>query len=399
MATVLRATTAHRRARIARRHGLADEHRHDDLLTATRAMTALHATEPSTPHLSLLARVDGLTVADVERALYDERSVVKVMGMRRTLFVVDRGLVASIAGSVGARVADTNARRLSTEAAEQGLGLEWIAAARADLVAELTGREFTSRELRQRLDHLGGTLVAGPGTKWAAEVSTMSRLLTIFSADGTLVRAHNAGHWRISRPTWTTMASWLGESVEPTEVRAGYEALVRSWLRSFGPGTEADLVWWLGTTKGAVRTALSDVAAVEVALDSGSTAWVLPDDLDDLTRPPDASPWVALLPVLDPTTMGWRERDWYLDRAHVPSLFDRDGNGGTTIWVDGRIVGCWVQDRDGHVRPVLLEPVSADQRQAIDLEVARLDEFIGGERISNVFPSPEMRRASQAGNR
>jgi hypothetical protein len=388
---MLQVTTAHRRARIARRHGLAVEHRHDDLLTATRAMTALHATEPSTPHLSLHARVRHLTVDDVERALYDDRAVIKVMGMRRTLFVVDRQLVAPIAGSVGARVADANARRLSTEAAEQGLGPDWIAAARADLVAELTGRQRTSRELRQHLDHLGGTFVAGPGTKWAAEISTMSRLLTIFAADGSLVRARNAGHWRISRPTWTSMATWLGEPIEAAESRTGYATLVRSWLWTFGPGTEADLVWWLGTTKGAVRTAIADVEAVQVALDDGSTAWVLPDDTADLTAAPDGEPWVALLPTLDPTTMGWRDRDFYLDRAHVPFLFDSAGNGGTTIWVDGRVVGCWVQDDDGRVQPLLREPITGDQRRRLDVEVARLDEFIGGERITNVFASPQMR--------
>ncbi len=388
---MLQVSTAHRRARIARRQGLAADHRHDDLLTATRAMTALHATEPSTPHLSLLARVGELTVDDVERALYEDRSIVKVMGMRRTLFVVDRPLVAPIAGSVGARVAAANARRLAVEAAEQGLGPAWLEAARTDLVAELTGRERTSRELRDILEHLGGTFVAGSGTKWATEVSTMSRLLTIFAADGTLVRGSNAGHWRISRPMWTSMASWLGAPIEPDDARRGYATLVRSWLATFGPGTEADLVWWLGTTKSAVRTALADVEALQVGLDGEATGWVLPDDTVDLTEPAAEDPWVALLPTLDPTTMGWRDRDFYLDRAHVPFLFDTAGNGGTTIWVDGRIVGCWVQDEHGRVQPVLLEPVTRDRRRRIDQEIARLDEFIGGERITNVFASPQMR--------
>ena len=83
-----------------------------------------------------------------------------------------------------------------------------------------------------------------------------------------------------------------------------------------------------------------------VSLDGGGAGWVLPGD-DEAA--PDAEPWAALLPVLDPTTMGWRDRDWYLDPADTPYLFDSNGNGGTTAWWNGRIVGCWVQDAEGRV--------------------------------------------------
>ena len=60
--------------------------------------------------------------------------------------------------------------------------------------------------------------------------------------------------------------------------------------------------------------------------------------------------------------MGWRDRAFYLDPAHTPFLFDRAGNAGSTVWVDGRIVGCWVQDDDERVQLVLMEEVSADAR-------------------------------------
>ena len=132
--------------------------------------------------------------------------------------------------------------------------------------------------------------------------------------------------------------------------------LVERWLRTFGPGTEADLVWWLGATKGAVRRALGELGAVEVGLGDG-VGYLLPDDLDDV---PEPEPWAALLPVLDPTTMGWKQRDFYLADDDVPHLFDSNGNAGTTAWWDGRIVGCWVQDDDGVVSVVLRHDVGSD---------------------------------------
>jgi len=390
---MLQVTDAHRRARMGRRHGLHADHRYGDVVLATTAMTALHATEPATPYLSLQARVEGLTVADVDAALYDERSLVKPLVMRRTLFVVTRDLLPSVVGSAGRRVAEVGRKRLVHDAGDLGdhLGDGWIETVSREIVDALTGAEMSARQLRDALPHVGGTFTAAPGSKWSAEVSVMSRFLTVLGATGEVVRAHNAGHWRVSRPLWTAMTTWLGKEMTPSEAREGYAAVVGRWLWTFGPGTEADLVWWLGATKAAARAALADVGAVSVMLADGSTGWVLADDTADLEAPPSKEPWVALLPTLDPTTMGWRERAFYLDPAHTPYLFDRAGNGGTTVWVDGRIVGCWVQDEHERVQLVLLEEVSRRARRALEAEAARLDEFLRGEHITNVFASPQMK--------
>lgn len=390
---VLRVTDEHRRARIARRQGLDPEHRHPDLLQAATAMAVLHATEPTCPHLTLLARVSELTKEDVDAAFYEDRLLVKVMAMRRTLFAAPRNLLPALAGSAGRRVADMERRRLAKEAGVVGAtDGDWIEAASAEIVAALTGQELSARQLRDALTHLGGTFQAAPGTKWSAEVPLMTRLLTILTAAGDVVRCTNAGHWRIARPRYTAMASWLGEPLQPTEPDVGYAEVIRRWLWTFGPGIEADLVWWLGSTKTAVRAALAALDAVPVELEDGSKAWVLPDDTADIAVAPETQPWVALLPTLDPTTMGWRGRAFYLDPAKVPYLFDTAGNGGTTVWVDGRIVGCWVQDEHERVRLVLMEDISRDAGRQLDVEVARLDDFLGGEHITNVFASPQMRQ-------
>ncbi|MGE0141517.1 MAG: crosslink repair DNA glycosylase YcaQ family protein, partial [Ilumatobacteraceae bacterium] len=171
---MLRVTDRHRRARIGRRHGIAAGHRFETVEAATSAMTALHATEPTTPHLSLHARVAQVTVNDVEASLYDERSLVRVMAMRRTLFVVTRDVLDAVISSAGQRVAETERKRLAKEAHDHRtvLGPDWISTASAEIVEHLTGRELSTRELRDALSHLGGTFTAAPGTKWSAEVPT-----------------------------------------------------------------------------------------------------------------------------------------------------------------------------------------------------------------------------------
>jgi len=233
-------------------------------------------------------------------------------------------------------------------------------------------------------------VLLGGGTKWAAEVSLAPRVLGVLGAEGLIVRGRNEGHWRVSRPAWTLMTRWLGEQPEPLGPHEGYAELVRRWLRTFGPGTETDIVWWLGATKTAVRRALGDVGAVEVSLDGGGTGWVLADDLEPVDPEP---PWAALLPVLDPTTMGWKQRDFYLDPDHTPYLFDTNGNAGSTAWWDGRIVGCWVQDEDSVVQVVLREDPGGAARAALDVEAERLTGFLDGVRVNSVYASLQMRSA------
>jgi hypothetical protein len=382
-----------RRARLARRHALHPAHRVADPEAATRAVTVLHSTEPATVYLSLWARVDGLSVDDVDRVLFDERTLVKQLAMRRTLFVFPRDLLPAAWGSISARVAEQIGARLAKEVEAHGIaadGTAWLDTARAAILRRLAGGdELSAQELRDQVPELAGQLVLAPDKTYGATVQVAPRVLTQLGVEGSLVRGRNGGHWRISRPLWTSMEAWLGERPEPWPAREGYAELVRRWLTSFGPGTAADIQWWLGSTVAAVKTALADVGAIEVSLDGGQSGWVLPDDLDEVGP---VEPWAALLPVLDPTVMGWKARDFYLG-PHAGSLFDRNGNAGTTAWWDGRVVGCWVQDADGVVILHLLEDVGAEARAALEAEAARLTAWLGGVRVSTVYPSPAMKAA------
>lgn len=383
-----------RRARLARRHAIHPAHRVGDAVAATRAMTVLHSTEPPTPYLSLQARVDGLTRADVDRVLYADRTLVKQLAMRRTLFVFPRDLLPAAWGSASARVAEQERKRLAKDVVLGGLaadGEAWLEAARDAVTDRLAGGdELSARALREELSALSGRVRVGAETKWSADVSIAPRVLTQLGADARIVRGRNASHWRVSQPQWTSMSAWLGESPEPLDEAAGYAELVRRWLLTFGPGTEADIVWWLGATKSAVRLALAALGAVTVSLDSGDTGWLLPDDLEP---EPAVEPWAALLPVLDPTLMGWKQRDFYLDPSHTPYLFDTNGNGGTTAWWNGRVVGCWVQDLDAVVRLVLREDVGASGTAALSREADRLTAWLDGEIVNSVYASRQMREA------
>ena len=382
-----------RRSRIAVRHALAPAHRLDSVEAVTRAMTVLHATEAATVHLAVAARSEGLGPSDVDAALYDERSVVKQLAMRRTLFVFPPDLLPAAWGSASARVATSERKRIAKAIAAAGIapdGEAWLDAARDATLARLADGQATTAELRAVVPELAGMVGGETDKPYDRPVSVAPWVLTHLGLDGVIMRGHNRGHWRRNSPTWSRTEDWLDEVPEALDEAAGYAELVRRWLGTFGPGTAADLQWWLGSTKTAVTRALADVDAEEVALDDGSTGWLLPGDTDEVGP---IEPWAALVPTLDPTVMGWRGRSFHLDPAHVPYLFDTNGNAGTTAWWDGRIVGCWVQDGEGVVRLSLLEDVGPDGRAALAREAQRLTTWLDGTVIGNVYASRQMKQA------
>ena len=101
--------------------------------------------------------------------------------------------------------------------------------------------------MRARLPALDARVTRGKG-KYQADVAIAAAVIVTLAASGAVVRGENDGGWKISRPRWTATAAGWGRR-PPAARGRGYAALVAAWLAAFGPGTEADLVWWLGSTK------------------------------------------------------------------------------------------------------------------------------------------------------
>jgi len=363
-------------------------------------MVCLHGTDPATVYLSAWARVERMAVTDLNRALYDDRSLVKHLAMRRTLFVFPRETLGHAQAGAGNRVADRERRRLIREVETAGLhrnGERWLSGAWEQVLAALAdGREATSSELRAEISMLGGSIAFGEGKSWGGRDPVGPRVLTTLSAAGHIVRASNVGGWTTSRPRWASMKCWLGDPIPPHSEAEGVARLVEQWLRTFGPGTATDIKWWLGSTVATVRSALADLHAVAVDLD-GEIGYLLGDDVEAADP---VEPWAALLPPLDPTTMGWFERDWYLG-PYKTQLFDTTGNAGPTVWWDGRIVGGWRQSDTGEVVLQMLEDIGAEGLRTVEIEAARLTDWFGGTRVLPRvlprFPSPLSKVATGTG--
>ncbi|UDY34129.1 winged helix DNA-binding domain-containing protein [Dermatobacter hominis] len=384
---------AERRRRLAVRQALSPAHRATDPVAATRRVVALHGTDPATIFMSARARAAGMEVADLEGALYRDRHLVRVMAMRRTIWIVPDDLVGAAIGGPGRRVAERERARLIKDVESHELrkdGARWIRQARRQVLDVLAdGRSLSMDEIRAEAPALRGAIRQGVGKRWEAEAPIGPRVLTWLWAGGDVVRSTNDGSWRASRPRWASTDAWLPVAPNAVDAPDAWTELVRRYLAAFGPATETDVVWWLGANKGIVRAALADLGAEEVALAGGATGLVLPGDEGATV---EVDPWGALLPGLDPTTMGWKERAWYLG-PHAPELVDNAGNAGPTIWWDGRIVGGWHQSEDGAIGMVLLEDVGHDAVVALEAHAGELESWLGGDRVMLRFPSPLFQRS------
>lgn len=297
-----------------------------DLVSLTADIVGLHATLPTTPALSLMARVPGFQLNALEEALFEARTLVRLKCIRQTLFIVPTVHAATVMAATR-RLIEINSARYYLS---QGVSLEACEQLAPRIAAALRGGELTLAELRMAL---------GPARDLSAAVG-------LLCDRGVLVRTRPARGWRDSTNRYALMHEWLPNVDADAVPEADAVAwLVRAYLEAYGPLSERDIAWWTGLPLGGIRAALStlvhEVLSVRVDPLEGPLM-MLRADIPALQVAGAAQTGVIhLLPVLDSYVMGYRDRERLLEAQYANYVYDRGGNGTSTIVLDGRVVGVW----------------------------------------------------------
>lgn len=386
-------TVARRRARLVARHHLAAPA--GSVTEAAEAMIALHATDPLTVYLSAWARTRCST-ADVETALYEERRSVRMLGMRRTMWVVPAGRLpvvqAACTDDVAARLRGQLVRDLERRAGVAGAS-DWLRDVEDGTLRALEARGgAAAAQLSEDEPRLRTLLMPLTDKSYDTPQRITSRVLMLMSAEGRIIRGHRRGGWSSGQFTYYPADAWLGAEPERMEAGTARAELARKWLLTFGPAPPEDLQWWAGWTKTQTKKALARLDVREVDLDGQPGVLLASDPAVDENPEPAA----ALLPGLDPTPMGWQRRDWYLG-PHAPLLFDRTGNIGPTVWWEGHVIGAWAQRASGEVVYRLLEDAGPDAVNAVEKEAARLQSWLGPLRVTPRYRTPVERELAADG--
>jgi hypothetical protein len=396
-----------RRAMVGRHHLAGDASSPE---AAARAMIALHATDPASVYLSVLARSAVSTLADVAQAMYDRRSLVRWMAMRRTLFVFPREDISMVQAAVSTPLAAVLRTRLISRLERNGTKPpidDDVGAWLDDLASRVenalgrrgaaTGAQLSADEPELKTS----ILVRAPSDR---PQNVTSSLLTLMSAEGRVVRSTPVGAWTSRHHRWEPVGRWWPDGLPAYDIDRAQQALARRWLTRFGPATVEDLQWWTGWKKTTVRRALDNLPVAEIDLHgqpgitlregrSQAVDGTPGEPAGDLNEPAGSlpggadTPIASLLPALDPTPMGWKHRDWFLG-IDYQAVFDRTGNIGPTVWWNGEIIGAWTISAAGEVRTRVLADRGAAAAAAIDTAAARLHQRLNGATITPAFRTP-----------
>lgn len=232
---------AERRVRLGIRHCLAESAKVRTPEEVAQALVALHSTDAPTVYLAALVRMGQGSLNDVESALYEQRSLIRVMGMRRTVFVVPAELAAVVHAASGALVAERERRSLLALLVNEGVTQKpepWLREVERVLLTTLERLgEATASELAATDPRLATTIVLNRGKTTEGSLKVCSRVLTILGAEGSIVRTKPLGTWRSSQYRWSLMRKWSRQPHVCWNQEEAEVELARRWLGAFGPAT------------------------------------------------------------------------------------------------------------------------------------------------------------------
>ncbi len=354
-----------------RRHHLIERAAQEELLDVVSRIGGLHAQVMSSAELTLHARVEGLEREAVARALWEERSLVKLWAMRGTLHLLPAAELDTWLGALSTydhylKPAWLRAFEITEEQLERLV----------DVIGEaLDGRPLTREELGAAVARIAGEpeLADKVQGSWGPYLKPASFRggLCFGPSDGQKVR--------FTRPD-----SWLGRELALPEPAEALREVTRRHLGAFGPAARADLArWWSvqPARAGRMLEALGEeVAEVDV---EGTPGWMLREHAQEATTEEPPERLVRLLPGFDMWVIGAaRDAAALLDPTQKKRVYRNQGWISPVLLVNGRMDGVWRHERKGRRLTVTIEPFGKLPkwvRTGADAEAERLAAFLGGE--------------------
>jgi hypothetical protein len=350
-----------------------------EALDVVRQICGLHAQVMSSAELTLWTRVEDLEPDAVQKALWEERSLIKTWAMRGTLHLLPAAELPIWVGAQGVLKP-----RYHTQSWLRYFGLtrEEAEALIAAIPKALADRMLTREELAREVgrivgsEELGGKLRDGFGA-----------LLKPAAFRGHLLFAPSVGqNVRFARPD-----RWLAEW-EPVEAEEAAREVTHRYLAAYGPATREEFARWFGTSSPAqagrlIESLGEDVASVEI---EGSQGWMLAEYLPEVEAA-EPSGVVRLLPAFDHYVVAApRDREAVLPMALKSRVYRPQGWLSPVLLVDGRMEGVWRLGRKGSRLIVEVEPFAEQPgwvRRRVEEEAERLARFLGGE-LEFIWPNP-----------
>jgi len=305
---------------------LTDEAKTDDIVQIARDIYGLHATGPTTPYVSLFARARDFTRNKLDEQLYVKRTLGKIRCVRTTVHVLPRETIP-IAFAATKGIVEPNSEDFCRHL---GITKEQYEDASREILGILKGTGLSTLQIKKQL---GAKLNASP-------------IVNLMCDQGLLMRGQSGRGWKSNTHTYYLFSDYFPEmNLNAVDQAQARELTVRQYLAAYGPATVKDISWWSGFSITEVRRILKrlehETTEVVIPELKGTYLMLAADEAAMRSLEFSDKPVVNLLPASDPYLMGYKERERYLDYKYYELVFDRSGNGTSTILIDGRVVGVW----------------------------------------------------------
>ena len=352
------------------------------VVQAVRSVVGLQATDVTTPHLSLFARVKDFEKEHLDWELYERKSLGRVECMRSTLFIVPKEILPVVYQVYKGGLSEGFLR-------VWGISLQEYEELSHLILEALKGRTLTATQIKGLLPaHVQRALSRRVG-KNIVRLTNVNLVLILLLNQGILLSMKGRGTWKPIGPNYyVRFADWFpGVNLNEVSREEARIRLVKLYLQSYGPATEKDVGWWTGFSMKEVERLLASLEneMVEVEISGLDSSFVmLKSDFAEiepfkLIRGPS----VSLLPYEDSYVKGYRERERIVSQEIHGKVY-LHGEAQPTILVNGQILGTWrFKEHQGEVtiHLTLMEKVEKPIVNLVCREATAVGKFAYGKKV------------------
>ena len=348
-------------AHVLRRQHLLPAVNGADVVQLVKDISGLYAASATTPYLSLLARAPHFKREQLDEELYTRRTLGRIRCMRKAIYILPIDLLVAAHWATRSLTVEASRRYLEYRGVPRPV-YEPLARQIQDL---LTGRELTASDIRHAL-------------RTSFDVPA---ILNFMCDQGLILRTRLERGGPELNFCYALFADYFPRvRLEPMGEREATMHIVRQYLRSFGPATEADIAAWTGLGQVSAHIAIEhmrgEVVRVQIAKCVDRYLMLNTEVEACCAEPLLPQPAVALLPCNDPYLLGYQNRSRYLEVRHLDRTFDQTGNVTSSIVLNGRVIGVWDLIAEScRMKLFLFQAVTDEVRSAIEMAAQQVGRF------------------------
>ncbi|MGA2375478.1 MAG: winged helix DNA-binding domain-containing protein [Candidatus Sulfotelmatobacter sp.] len=348
--------------RLRRHHLLEDSAQKQDAVTICRDMCGVQAQIMSAAYLQLWTRNHAITRPEIDSALWKTRTLVKTSLMRQTLHLIPTDefplYIAALRPSRFAQAMRVMERCGITRDESEAL----IALIMETLSAGPLSRPAIAAAIRPK---------ASKQVRFWMENSWS--LVRLPVAEGLICYGRGEGNEIVFIRTDHWLPKLKLKLMPTTEAQC---ALLRKYLRAYGPATLTDFSHWAGIPLRELKP-LPALLESELAEAPGGkkNRLLLREDVAALTGRRSANPSIRLLPNFDSYLLAHREKDHLLSAQHYKRVYRNQGWISPVVLINGVITGVWSHKVHGKRLLVNVEPfgkLTKTERASIEREAESL---------------------------